>query len=83
MHDQANQLRKLVRQLAGTEGPTAQRRPGIVVLSSGKGGVGTTTIAVRLAEALAEKGHSTVLVDADPRGGDELGHVLAGLPRQT
>jgi len=46
----------------------------MIVATSGKGGVGTTTIAVNLAVALARCGNRTVLVDADPRGGNVALH---------
>jgi flagellar biosynthesis protein FlhG len=56
----------------------------MVLLTSGKGGVGTTTIAVNLAVALSRLTHRVLLVDADPRGGDAAlmcgvhdGHTLA------
>jgi flagellar biosynthesis protein FlhG len=89
MIDQANQLRQLVRQCARMECATAAERPAIVQVTGGKGGVGTTTVAVNLAAALAARGKRTVLVDADPRGGNvallcgvdesrSLADVLAG-----
>jgi len=72
--DQANHLRRLVRQCATPDTPASDRRPGMIVATSGKGGVGTTTIAVNLAVALARCGNRTVLVDADPRGGNVALH---------
>ncbi len=80
MHDQANDLRDLARRCAGTEVPAPGRRPRTVVLSSGKGGVGTTTIAVQLAVAMARSGRRVALVDADPRGGDVA--LLCGIEEQ-
>lgn len=62
MHDQADELRQLVRERAGAgRGPAVP----LVVVSGGKGGVGTTTIATNLAIALARHGRRTVLVEAD------------------
>ncbi|HYW81068.1 MAG TPA: AAA family ATPase [Thermoguttaceae bacterium] len=69
MRDQANHLRQLVRDCA-TQLPTAKSRPSLAVVSSGKGGVGTTTVAVNLAVEMAQKGLRTTLVDADPNAGD-------------
>ncbi len=70
MIDQANNLRQLVMQVAGEPldwpcGPVKT-----VLVAGGKGGVGTTTVAVNLAVAAAQQGTRTVLVDADPDGPD-------------
>jgi len=77
MHDQANQLRRLVRH--GDASGLAQYagRPRLVLLCGGKGGVGTTSVAVNLAVAAARRGLPAVLIDADPRGGDVA--ILCGL----
>jgi flagellar biosynthesis protein FlhG len=65
MLDQADQLRRLVRETVHRE---RANRPGgpLVVVSGGKGGVGTTTIASDLAYHLSLLGKRTVLVDANP-----------------
>lgn len=69
MTDQANDLRNLVLRAARTS-PIASQPPKLVVVTGGKGGVGTTTIAVNLAIALAHDGRRVVLVDADLDGAD-------------
>lgn len=69
-NDQARSLRRLVRQSAGVVPRAGARGPRLFVLSGGKGGVGTTTVAVQLAAELQRQGRRTVLVDADPEGGD-------------
>jgi flagellar biosynthesis protein FlhG len=77
MDDQANDLRQLVVRSAAPQTSSAGGRPTLVVLSGGKGGVGTTTLAVNLAVAAAQKRLLTILVDADPRGGHAS--ILCGL----
>lgn len=67
--DQANDLRKLVLH-SGRGGLNDSPPPKTVVLAGGKGGVGTSTIAVNLAVALAREGGRVVLVDADFAGPD-------------
>src|SRR5260221_5379305 len=62
--DQANELRQLVRSQARI-GPVAVAQPSLFVLTGGQRGVGTTTLSLNLAVALALQGQRTVLVDAD------------------
>src|SRR6266404_6707380 len=76
MHDQANELRALARQWAAEAKPAAGG-PRKIVVSAGKGGVGTTTVAVNLAAALGRQGCRTVLVDADFSGADAA--MLCGI----
>src|SRR3954453_7679919 len=95
--DQADGLRQLVQARAGAtalaEPPAGRGVPAAarsLLLTSGKGGVGPSNIALNLAIALGEYGQRVVLVDADlglanidllcglaPRR--DLGDVLAGL----
>jgi len=83
--DQAQALRKLVIE-------SSNRRARVVAISSGKGGVGKSNIAVNLAIRLSKMGRRVILLDADlgtanidvlcnlaPTG--DLAHVVAG--RQT
>lgn len=58
--------------------PRRVRRPRIVAVGGGKGGVGKSAVTVNLAVALARRGKNCVLVDAD-LGGANL-HTLVGLP---
>jgi flagellar biosynthesis protein FlhG len=58
--DQAANLRRLV-----LETDKKQRRTKTIAITSGKGGVGKTSVAVSLAIALAKGGFSVTLLDAD------------------
>ena len=66
MIDQAEALRTLVRDRVASSARDG-RAPDVftVAVTSGKGGVGKTTIAVNLALLLARKGRAVRLVDAD------------------
>jgi flagellar biosynthesis protein FlhG len=72
MSDQADGLRRLVRARSGATAlaepprkPEAVPKARSLVLTSGKGGVGTSNLALNLAIALGELGQRVVLVDAD------------------
>jgi flagellar biosynthesis protein FlhG len=58
MIDQATQLRTLVRQ-------QRRARANVIAITSGKGGVGKSNVAVNLSIKLAEAGKNVVLLDAD------------------
>ena len=50
----------------GELGKTASKTPGeVIVVTSGKGGVGKTTTAAAVATGLALRGHKTVVIDFD------------------
>jgi flagellar biosynthesis protein FlhG len=70
--DQATHLRSLMQTTASTSGVPAQqqtaqprRRAAVIAITSGKGGVGKSNIAVNLAIKLSMAGKETVLLDAD------------------
>jgi len=63
MSDQAEALRELVRARPGTVDARAGARS--ILFTSGKGGVGTSNLALNLAIALGDYGQRVVLVDAD------------------
>ncbi len=70
MIDQANDLRKLVMQAAENRPDGLPERVPMLLVSGGKGGVGTTTVAVNVAVAAAQRGLRAVLIDADPDRAD-------------
>jgi flagellar biosynthesis protein FlhG len=62
MFDHASKLRKLIAESAPTAAVESVSPP-MIVVTGGKGGVGTTTVALNLAVALTHHGHRTVLAD--------------------
>jgi flagellar biosynthesis protein FlhG len=64
MIDQASQLRRLVLN-GGRFAADDPVSPRLLVVSGGRVGLGSTTLAVNLAAALAAHGSRTVLIDAD------------------
>jgi flagellar biosynthesis protein FlhG len=71
MSDQATKLRRLVGERAAVARgsvavqPAREKRARVLAVTSGKGGVGKTHIAVNLAVALASRGRKVMLFDAD------------------
>lgn len=61
--DQAANLRRLVLQQNNNNSSSSRTR--IIVITSGKGGVGKTSFAVSLSIALAQDGKSVTMIDAD------------------
>ncbi len=67
--DQAHRLRLMASEALSPPASGAGQARRLAV-AGGKGGVGTSTIALNLAVALARRGQSTLLVDADPDAPD-------------
>lgn len=65
MRDQADQLRQLVRDTLQSHPSLAPGLP-LLVVSGGKGGVGTSTLCIELARQFALLGQTALLVDANP-----------------
>ncbi len=61
MMDQAEQLRKLVKQNNGSARNIAR----VITVTSGKGGVGKSSISVNLGIELAKAGNRVIIMDAD------------------
>ncbi len=60
--DQAHQLRQL---MSSTRAVETFKRAHVIAVTSGKGGVGKTLLAVNLSIALAARGHRVILFDMD------------------
>ncbi len=71
MSDPVDEFRQLVRQRAVFGLAAGAARP-LVVVGGGRRGVGTTTVGVNLAVALARQGRRAVFVDADLEHGGGL-----------
>jgi flagellar biosynthesis protein FlhG len=72
INDQAEELRNLILKSDVEAVKNDTKVPQLVILTGGKGGVGTSTLAVNLATVLARRGRRVILVDADARRGDVL-----------
>ena len=64
MVDQAEDLKKMMAE-ERLKNDVKNKRTRIITVSSGKGGVGKTNIAVNMAIAFAQMGKKVIVMDAD------------------
>ncbi|MCG8584552.1 MAG: P-loop NTPase [Pirellulales bacterium] len=72
MTDQATELRRLAAGAQYDAPSCSARRPHVVAVAAGKGGVGTTTVAIGLAAALASEEQTSLLIDGNVNNPDVL-----------
>jgi flagellar biosynthesis protein FlhG len=72
MPDQAHELRQLIERTSIAR--PLGNAPRTIAICGGKGGVGTTTVAIHLAHVLVRDGRRTVLVDASGQSGGIATH---------
>ncbi len=77
MHDQATRMREIAQQFKENE---IKRRPFVIAVTSGKGGVGKSTVALNVGISLCQTGRKVLLVDADSNLGS-LDIMLGIAPR--
>ena len=80
MRDQAAELRQLVLRSIQQDATGDGAAPRLLLVAGGKGGVGTTTLAVNVSVAMALNGSRVVLADADLYRADVA--PLCGLTEQ-
>ena len=80
MNAQLDSLRQAAERRGAAPARAAAAR--VIAVGSGKGGVGTSTVATLLAATMAEAGHDVLLVDSGERIG-ALHHLLGVEPERT